>query len=240
MLPDLDAQAAFPPLGEAGPDRPILKVLMIHGIGTHAPGYSGTLQTNLSRALGLGVSAPQTKQFRMRHPRFGDTEVGTLTVSRFANEERTREMLFYELTWSSLSAFAKDAIAYDDTEAYARQRASLNRTGKAVVNDISPDPLVYVGVGHQPIVASVQQSLCWMTSTTWDGLPTTPTAMCDLRRSEFGRRLATDPIAIITHSLGSRIALDGLQTIPVGLAQERDRTRVGQVQGVTQRMRVPV
>ena len=240
IMPQLDAQVGFPPIGEAGPDRPVLKVLMVHGIGTHAPGYSGTLQANLSRALGLGVSAPRTKQFRMIHPRFGDKEVGTLTVSRFANEERTREMLFYELTWSSLSAFAKDAIAYDSTETYARQRADLNRAGKAVVNDISPDPLVYVGVGHDAILGSVQQSLCWMMSTTWDGLPTTPTAKCNLRDRAFGKRLGADEIAIITHSLGSRIALDGLQTIPVALAQERDRTRAGEVLGITQTLRVPV
>lgn len=240
IMPQLEEQAGFPPLGQAGPDRPILKVLMVHGIGTHAPGYSGTLQANLSRALGLNVSAPQTKQFRMRHPRFGDTEVGTLTISRFANEARTREMLFYELTWSSLSAFAKEAIAYDDTETYARQRATLNRTGKTVVNDISPDPLVYVGIGHEQILGSVQQSLCWMLSTTWDGVPTTPIARCNLREREFGKRLGLDPIAIITHSLGSRIALDALQTIPVGLAQERDRVRVGEVQSATQDLHVPV
>ena len=40
ILPLLERQAGYPPLGEAGPERPILKVIMVHGVGTHVPGYA--------------------------------------------------------------------------------------------------------------------------------------------------------------------------------------------------------
>lgn len=37
ILPLLERQAGYLPIGEAGPDRPILKVIMVHGVGTHVP-----------------------------------------------------------------------------------------------------------------------------------------------------------------------------------------------------------
>ena len=40
ILPLLERQAGYPPIGQAGPERPILKVIMVHGVGTHVPGYS--------------------------------------------------------------------------------------------------------------------------------------------------------------------------------------------------------
>ncbi len=38
IQPLLEHQVGYPPLGKAGPDRPILKVIMVHGVGTHVPG----------------------------------------------------------------------------------------------------------------------------------------------------------------------------------------------------------
>lgn len=41
----------------------LLKVLMIHGIGTHHPGYSRLIQQNLADSLGLNVISRQPKTF---------------------------------------------------------------------------------------------------------------------------------------------------------------------------------
>ena len=38
ILPMLERQDGYPPIGQAGPGRPILKVIMVHGVGTHVPG----------------------------------------------------------------------------------------------------------------------------------------------------------------------------------------------------------
>ena len=66
ILPMLDHQAGYPPLGKAGPDRPILKVIMVHGVGTHVPGYAAGLSANLAEALGLTVIAPEAKEFPIK------------------------------------------------------------------------------------------------------------------------------------------------------------------------------
>ena len=44
----LDRQTAYPPINATtDPQRPITKLLMVHGIGEHHPGYAGSLLANL-------------------------------------------------------------------------------------------------------------------------------------------------------------------------------------------------
>lgn len=208
----LGRQAGQPPIGSVpGDQRAALKVMMVHGIGTHEPGYSGTLSANLSRALGLDVTAPQTKSIEIQSPTFPGEVLGTLTARRFTDAERVREMIFYELTWSRLSDTAKARIAYDASEVVARQRASFNRAGKSFVNDVAPDPLVYVGAGHERILTAVRQGLCWAYSEDWDGFPAQSQA-CLTTEPDFGSRIDLDDLVLVTHSLGSRIVLDALQS----------------------------
>lgn len=66
ILPMLERQDGYPPIGQAGPERPILKVIMVHGVGTHVPGYSARLSANLAQALGLSVTdlAPEFRTGR--------------------------------------------------------------------------------------------------------------------------------------------------------------------------------
>jgi hypothetical protein len=209
ILPMLDRQEGYPPLGQAGPDRPALKVIMVHGVGTHVPGYSARLSSNLAHALGLTVIAPEPKSFPILAPAFPGETLGTLTVTRHTNVARDREMLFYELTWSPISAPAKEAIAFDNTGVYVHRRASLNNVFKQFVNDVAPDPLVYTGTGRDRIQTTVGQALCWALSTDWQGLPDEQ-QLCTPENPAFASRLDIDEFAFITHSLGSRITTDGL------------------------------
>lgn len=239
LRPMLEQQAGFPALAVSGAERPVLKVLMVHGIGTHRPGYAATLETNLAQALGLQVSAPQPIRFELGHPEFGEEPLGTLSVARYANAARDREMLFFELTWSRISDQAKADIAFDTTETYARQRAAFNRLAKAFVNDAAPDPLVYVGVGRQKILAAVTQSICWMGTATWDTLPR-GVAHCDPGRPGYGERLETDQLAFISHSLGSRVVLDALEGLPEQFARRRGVFRVARLSDELRDNRYPV
>jgi hypothetical protein len=209
VLPLLDHQAGYPPLGQAGRERPILKVIMVHGVGTHVPGYSARLQANLAKSLGLGVIAPEPKEFPIEAVPFPGQNLGELSVTRHTNEARDREMLFYELTWSPISQPAKDAYAFDDTAVYASKRASLNNAFKQFVNDVAADPLVYTGTGRERIQAAVGQTLCWALSADWQSLPDKQ-QVCSPDNPAFASRLDQDEFAFITHSLGSRITLDGL------------------------------
>jgi hypothetical protein len=212
ILPMLERQDAYPPLGQAGPERPTLKVIMVHGVGTHVPGYSARLSANLAQALDLSVTAPAAKAFPIEAVAFPGETLGQLTVTRHTNRARDREMLFYELTWSPISQPAKDAIAFDSTAVYAHRRASLNNVFKQFVNDVAPDPLVYTGVGRERIQATVGQALCWALSTDWQGLPDQQ-QICTVERPDFASRLDVDDFVFITHSLGSRITTDGLQRL---------------------------
>ena len=51
-------------------NRPTLKVLMIHGIGKHLPGYSTRFSTNLTRELKLNTTAEMTKRVDLKNPIF--------------------------------------------------------------------------------------------------------------------------------------------------------------------------
>jgi hypothetical protein len=209
ILPMLERQAGWPPIGQAGRERPILKVIMVHGVGTHVPGYGARLSTNLAHSLGLTVVAPEAKAFPIETAAFPGETLGALTVTRHTNVARDREMLFYELTWSPISQPAKDAIAFDSTAVYAHRRASLNNVFKQFVNDVAPDPLVYTGTGREQIQTTVGQSLCWALSADWQGLPDEQ-QLCTPDNPAFASRLDIDEFAFITHSLGSRITTDGL------------------------------
>ena len=212
VLPLLERQAGHPPLAEAGPKRPILKLIMVHGVGTHVPGYGARISANLAQALGLGVIAPEPKGFPIEAPAFPGERLGELNVTRHTNVARDREMLFYELTWSPISQPAKDGYAFDDTAVYAHKRAGLNNAFKHFVNDVAADPLVYTGTGRELIQAAVATALCWAISADWQGLPDRQ-QICTPDSPTFASRLDDDEFAFITHSLGSRITTDALERL---------------------------
>jgi hypothetical protein len=229
ILPLLERQDGYPPIGEAEPDRPILKVIMVHGVGTHVPGYSARLSANLAQSLGLTVVAPDAKSFPIESVAFPGEKLGTLTVTRHTNAARDREMLFFELTWSPISQPAKDAIAFDNTAVYARQRAGANNIFKQFVNDVAPDPLVYTGTGRERIQVTIGQTLCWAVSADWQSLPDEQ-QICTPDSPGFASRLDSDEFVFITHSLGSRITTDGLQRLTqVVEAEGRNRPEVARV-----------
>ena len=229
ILPLLERQDGYLPIGQAGPERSILKVIMVHGVGTHVPGYSARLSANLAQALDLTVTAPDAKGFAIESPAFPGETLGTLTVTRHANAARDREMLFFELTWSPISQPAKEAIAFDSTAVYARRRAAANNVFKQFVNDVAPDPLVYTGTGRERIQTTVGQALCWALSTDWQGMPDEQ-RNCNPDSPAFASRLDSDEFVFITHSLGSRITTDGLQRLTqVVKAEGLDRPEVARV-----------
>ena len=212
--PVLAEQDALPPIGAMGPERPQLKVLYVHGIGTHEPQHSLALIENLQRSLGLDVRAPRSKRIALVSPLFPGETVGELNVWRLTNQARSRDLVFYELTWSSINQPAKEALAFDRQQVFAIRRAGLNQRVREFINDALPDPLAYTGVFRERIVASVGQSLCWIASTTWSDLPEeTAGVACGGSMLGYGTRLDDDKIIFITHSLGSRITIDALQRL---------------------------
>jgi len=135
-----------------------MKVLMVHGIGTHLPGYSTRLAENLARELQLDVVERNPKVIQLRlhiKEELFEAEVklgrargelgesnGVATVHRFSSKDGQRAMTFYELTWSEITNADKRIMAYDNSGAYAFRRAGLNNSLKQFVNSHLPDPMI--------------------------------------------------------------------------------------------------
>lgn len=214
-----------------------LKVIMVHGIGRHLPGYSGRLQENLIRALKLDVADELVKRVRIRLPQSPEKSLGVLQIHRYLNKARTREVLFYELTWSDITEPAKEALAFDDSGEHAFRRAGINKMMKSFFNSHVPELLIYVGNARRDIQTSVQQSFCWATTGDWQDLPKETAAWCDLTDSRRAKYMREDDYAIITHSLGSRIVVDMIQEIGNALTEDKD---LRNFQDAVRNKRVPI
>jgi len=197
---------------ELGKKHPDLKVLMVHGMGSHQPGYSARLAENLARALSLNRVQEHYKELTLSRPHFPDQKVGNLRVCRFLNGDGTRNMIFYELTWDSIVKQEKESLSFDNSEEFAYRRASINRILKEFVNSTVPDVLMYRGTSQEMIQSAVTQSLCWMMGREWEELPTTGADYCDPLKENIFENL-NDKIVFITHSLGSRVTVDTMQRV---------------------------
>ena len=198
--------------------HPTLKVLMVHGIGEHLQGYSTRIAENLSQALSLNVVEARFKDISITHPAFPDQDLGKLRIHRFTNKQETKEMLFYELTWSSISSDEREIIAYDDSGEHSFRRATINNTMKGFMNSHVSYPLIYLGKSQAKIQLAVVSSFCWMLSRDWQTLDQHTQESCDTNQSDNFTEL-DDEFAFITHSMGSRIVTDSLQELTRHLEQ---------------------
>ena len=212
--PYLAKQDKLPPYGETVGDRPEVKVLYVHGIGTHVPGDGTTLRQTLAKSLGLDIRAPRPKRIVIASPSFPNQNLGEINVTRLTDGERRRDLLFYELTWSPITQPDKDLIAFDKEQDYVLRRAALNQAMRTFVNDVAPDPLAYAGQKREPILVAVTQSICWVVSRSWSELPElTEGQYCGADLPGVGSRVAVDDFVIVSHSLGSRAVIDAMQRL---------------------------
>jgi hypothetical protein len=199
---------------DTGAGRRALKVLMVHGIGEHEPGYSGLLQQNLARALGLSKRDEIAKRIEQVSPEaFPGQSMGTLVVTRYRSADDAHQLLFYELTWSGIIAQEKALLAYDLVGEHASRRAGINDAVKRFANSHIPDPLIYLGAKQQRIQHSVGVALCWVLSKNWADLSDDGPGYCSVDDPDFLSRVLKDDFAFVSHSLGSRIVIDALAWI---------------------------
>ena len=148
------------------------------------------------------------------HPDFPGQTLGEINISRLTDENRRRDLMFYELTWSPITQPDKELIAFDKEQDYVLRRAAVNQALRSFVNDIAPDPMAYAGEKREPILVSVGQSICWVVSRSWSELPElTENTWCGPELPGVGSRVETDDFVLITHSLGSRATLDAMQRL---------------------------
>jgi len=187
-----------------------VKVLMVHGVGDHKPGYSTEFYEKLAKELDLSVTSKTHKDIQLSARNIPEKPLGNLRIKRYLNRQKTKEFLFYELTWSDITAKEKDVLAYDNSGEYSFRRAEINDLMKRFSNDTGPDPIIYLGESRESILTSFSESFCWMTSGNWEDLPTDTKAVC---KTPDVSSINNDQYAFVSHSLGSRITIDGMQRI---------------------------
>jgi len=189
------------------------KVLMVHGVGKHTPGYSTQLLQELSTKMALNHVSKVTKKIDLIEPFDATKKLGKLRVRRLTNEDNSHELLFYELTWSEITDHEKEVLAYDMSGDHSFRRTAINDALKQFANDTIPDQMIYLGDDQEDILLSFGKAFCWMISATeWDDLPETSNLACMPSKLAI-ENMRNDHYAIISHSLGSRIAIDSLQRI---------------------------
>ena len=187
-----------------------LKVLMVHGIGNHAPGYSRRLQDGLVEEFGFENMDETVKTITLSHSAYPDS-LGVLTIHRYMDFESSKEMQFFELTWDSIVDQEKQILSFDYSTEASVKRAPFNHTLKTFINNTVPDALMYNTKYRKPILLSVVQAICWALSEKWKNLPNNQVSQCDVNDSNYLSQFDQSNFAIISHSLGSRISLDALQ-----------------------------
>ncbi|MGJ0492459.1 hypothetical protein [Methylobacter sp.] len=199
-----------------------MKVLMVHGVGDHLPGYSTQFIEKLAKELELPVMSAQYKNITLTDPLDATKNLGNLRINRLLSRDRSKELMFYELTWSVITAKQKEVLAYDNSGEYSFRRAEINDLMKKFSNDTGPDPIIYLGDSREEILVSFTQSFCWMTKSNWENLPNDVTQVCSFNENSVTTNIHNDQYAFISHSLGSRIAIDGMQRIASLLDNRND------------------
>ena len=198
------------------PEQPkTTRLIIVHGIGAQVAGYSERLQRNLVMRLGLDHVDPTVKTIGLVAPPDAKTTapnvpLGTLRMSRFTNAQRA-ELLTFELTYADLLDAERKALAFDDVSISGKARADINRQLKDLINSFT-DPLAYNGSKGDVVRGSMLQALCWVARGDWDDYPTAARETCSWRDTKRNA-IQNDTLLISTHSLGSRVALDTLETV---------------------------
>lgn len=185
-----------------------VKILMIHGIGTHYPGYSELLQQNLSFALGLDVFSTQGKNVELRNPERPQERLGNLRLTFMRDKGGNRRILFYELTWSEITAQQKKMLVYDYSGLYASRRVLFNETMKTYLDRSIPDAVFYMQDPRHLILKSAEQAMCWMAKSDWQDFAVNSGKVCQQTPEQELKSLADEKMLFITHSLGSKIFID--------------------------------
>lgn len=195
-------------------DKPIgrVKMLMVHGVGDHIPGYSSEFMEKLAKELGLNSRLGLYKDITLISPANPEQKLGSLRATHLLNEQTGQKLTFYELTWSGITREAKAMLAFDNSGENDFRRAQINDMLKKFSNDTSPDPFLYLGNNREQILRSFTQAFCWMSAFDWEDLPDNVAQSC-IGDQNSDSHVIHDEYVFVSHSLGSRITIDGLQRV---------------------------
>jgi hypothetical protein len=176
-----------------------LRILTVHGMCHHEPGYSWSLIFNLAKRLTAEkIGAPEINFVKSEGLEYGQVRKTELK----ANGPGTGRIVVYEAWWSPTTDYLKRAKFAND-RSFAPDRVLVNRELKTVLmDDCLADVVLYVGQYRDHMQLPVKQ------------------AVKEVLR-DFDSR---DEFALITESLGSYMTFDTLRSMSRGdsIMGERD------------------
>ena len=194
-------------LAENLPPSATVKVLWTHGMCTHPPGWIDDRMSRLVEAVG-GTSETVSVRPVGKHG-------ATLRTDRISTRGRAIEVMF--LSWSSLTASYKAALAYDGSKIKGSGiRATLNRELKdGLVNDCLTDVVVYSGPNGNNIRQAMNETVCGALGGRFDG-----------NECEVPAGGSPAALALVTESLGSKLVSDSVLHIWNAANRSEDKTAI--------------
>ncbi|MFI3241471.1 MAG: hypothetical protein R3Y43_02775 [Alphaproteobacteria bacterium] len=190
-----------------------LKILMVHGVGTHYPGYSDFIQEKLANNIGFNKRSRLSKNISLVDPQFPQKDLGNLRVTHWQDTTNNKEMFFYELAWSEITIPYKNKLRFDIDEQSSEFRVPFNNTMKKFLDNVLPDPMIYLVDPYNLIINSNKQAVCWMLKDDWNTLPYKAKEVCNLSAELTSQKMVEENVMFITHSLGSEIVIDAITSI---------------------------
>ena len=160
-----------------------LRILFIHGMGHHSPGYSQPVMQGIAARLNLSNTGSSHRIIIRKESH----DYGEINITNYSGSEGEK-VRAYELTWSATTdALKTRQFASDAT--YASDRVLVNRQLKAqLIDDALADPVLYIGRYRNHMQFPIMRA--------------TEAILHDYQPQ--------DELAIITESLGSYMCYDTL------------------------------
>lgn len=172
-------------------------ILLVHGMCTHDESWARSSLETLAKEL--GAQPPEITQIRVPESQ------AVVFVANFA--ARAGSVHASAILWSPITASLKSQLCYDETDKsplcvhsrpYPYTRATLNRQMKdTLLNDCLSDALIYQGESRELISQQMQKAILVAESSAQSG---------------NNDRV---PLAVVTDSLGSKIAFDALYKMTI-------------------------
>ena len=191
-------------LKQANTNGAWLRLLIVHGMSNHTPGYSSNFVDSIARKLKLAQTSNNLVTLTNAA---GDVSgyLSTVELTRHG----TNKLRAYELTWSP-TTYSEKTNRFEFDSRLNHKRASLNRSLKTdLLNDGFADAVLYLNSQFRP---KIQQ-------------PVT-NAIFKVLGDAF---TTNDLFVIVTHSLGSKLTFDCLNL----LREQLDRADKQQAAALT-------
>ncbi len=200
-------------LAEALPPSSVMRVLWTHGMCTHPPNWIDDRLKRLAEAVGGTVETMSSRPVGSRG--------ATLRTDRISVRGRTIEVK--SLTWSSLTAPYKEALAYDgatiDRHGIPFTRATLNRELKrGLINDCLVDVVVLGGPNGNDVRDAMNETVCEALGGRFDGT-----------RCEVSEGDSPAALAFVTESLASKLIFDAILRTWNAAQANPDKAAIGRL-----------